>query len=186
MIRYTSNRKYANAIKDLNRKYNEKFFNINNKNVAGYDVTNRVWFFDENIVDYNDYLRYARFTPEQLKYLRHFSTNLTNLFQEIDSKIDFQNFNTIYKFEGDVYSVYKSDTTTVIYLTDSVKGTEKAELSEKKSRTSSSLSSSFTKDKDISLFSSTSSLIRFQKIAKTGVSRGYKWPSSIREDVSMI
>lgn len=94
MIRYTSNRKYANAIKDLNRKYNEKFFNINNKNVAGYDVTNRVWFFDENIVDYNDYLRYARFTPEQLKYLRHFSTNLTNLFQEIDSKIDFQNFNT--------------------------------------------------------------------------------------------
>lgn len=125
MIRYTSNRKYANAIKDLNRKYNEKFFNINNRNVAGYDVTNRVWFFDENIVDYNDYLRYARFTPEQLKYLRHFSTNLTNLFQEIDSKIDFQNFNTRYKFEGDVYSVYKSDTTTVIYLTDSVKGTEK-------------------------------------------------------------
>ena len=42
MIRYTSNRKYANAIKDLNRKYNEKFFNINNKNVAGYDVTNIV------------------------------------------------------------------------------------------------------------------------------------------------
>ena len=114
-----------NVIKDLNRKYNERFFNLNNRNVAGYDVANKVWFFDENIVDYNDYLRYARFTPEQLKYLRHFSTNLTNLFQEIDSKIDFQNFNIRYKFEGDVYSVYKSDTTTVIYLTDSVKGTEK-------------------------------------------------------------
>lgn len=28
MIRYTSNRKYANAIKDLNRKYNERFFNL--------------------------------------------------------------------------------------------------------------------------------------------------------------
>lgn len=125
MIRYTSDRKYANVIKDLNRKYNERFFNLNNRNVAGYDVANKVWFFDENIVDYNDYLRYARFTPEQLKYLRHFSTNLTNLFQEIDSKIDFQNFNTRYKFEGDVYSVYKSDTTTIIYLTDSVKGTEK-------------------------------------------------------------
>lgn len=68
MIRYTSD-----------RKYNERFFNLNNRNVAGYDVANKVWFFDENIVDYNDYLRYARFTPEQLKYLRHFSTNLTNL-----------------------------------------------------------------------------------------------------------
>jgi exodeoxyribonuclease VII large subunit len=45
MIRYTSDRKYANVIKDLNRKYNERFFNLNNRNVAGYDVVNKVWFF---------------------------------------------------------------------------------------------------------------------------------------------
>ena len=51
MIKYTSDRKYANAIKDLNRKYSEIFFDINNKNVADYDVANKVWFFDENIVD---------------------------------------------------------------------------------------------------------------------------------------
>lgn len=44
MIRYTSDRKYANVIKDLNRKYNERFFNLNNRNVAGYDVANKVWF----------------------------------------------------------------------------------------------------------------------------------------------
>lgn len=43
MIRYTSDRKYANAIKDLNRKYNERFFN-HKKGGIYYEITKWIWF----------------------------------------------------------------------------------------------------------------------------------------------
>jgi len=90
------------------------------REIAGYNKSSRKWFFNENIVDFEPYIKWLN--GEQILYLRKFSTTLSQIFLNIDVNFEPKKFNAKYKFVADVYSFYKADTLSLLYVTDSVDG----------------------------------------------------------------
>lgn len=120
MIEFNSPLSDKELINQLNKQNQMLYPDKDPRKIAGYNKSSRKWFFNENFVDYLQYIKWL--SAEQVAYLRDLSTTLTQLFTKIDTNFEPQKFNFKYKFVADVYSFYKTDTLSLLYVTDSVDG----------------------------------------------------------------
>ena len=120
MIEFNSPLNDKERINQLNKQNQMLHPDREPREIAGYNKSSRKWFFNENIVDFELYIKWLN--EEQILYLRKFSTTLSNIFLNIDANFEPKKFNARYKFVADVYSFYKTDTLSLLYVTDSVDG----------------------------------------------------------------
>lgn len=120
MIEFNSPLGDKERINQLNKQNQMLHPDKEPREIAGYNKSSRKWFFNENIVDFEPYIKWLN--GEQILYLRKFSTTLSQIFLNIDVNFEPKKFNAKYKFVADVYSFYKADNLSLLYVTDSVDG----------------------------------------------------------------
>lgn len=120
MIEFNSPLNDKDIINQLNKQNQMLYPDKEPREIAGYNKSSRKWFFNENFVDYLQYIKWL--SADQVAYLRDFSITLTQLFTKIDTNFEPKKFNFKYKFVADVYSFYKTDTLSLLYVTDSIDG----------------------------------------------------------------
>ena len=117
MIEFNSPLNDKERINQLNKQNQMLHPDREPREIAGYNKSSRKWFFNENIVDFEPYIKWLK--PEQIEYLKG---TLETVFTEIDTKVDLIQLKSKYRFSADVYYHYKADKISILYVTDSVDG----------------------------------------------------------------